>query len=144
MRRGARWLVYGGLAAGGAALLGRRAHRAGHHLLQHHNELFVGAGSRRYRLLAPWLVGGLYRAVAAEPLTRRPDGKIQFVRVQVTATGGDGGGLAVRSSGGQGSHQLGAMARADGLVVLPDGEGAAAGDPVDLLLLGEPPGAGAP
>jgi molybdopterin molybdotransferase len=85
-----------------------------------------------------------FRAVAAEPLTRRPDGKIQFVRVQVTAAGGDGGGLAVRSSGGQGSHQLGAMARADGLVVLPDGDGAAAGDPVDLLLLGEPPGAESP
>ena len=40
------------------------------------------------------------------------------------------------SSGGQGSHQLAAMARADGLVVLPDGDGVAAGDAVDVILLG--------
>jgi molybdopterin molybdotransferase len=76
--------------------------------------------------------------VAEEPLPRRPDGKVHFVRAVVTADA-DGGPLRVRSSGGQGSHQLGAMARADGLVVLPDGEGAAAGDPVAVLLLGEPP-----
>ena len=50
-----------------------------------------------------------------------------------------GGPLHVRSSGGQGSHQLGAMARAGGLVVLPDGDGVAAGDPVAVMLLGEPP-----
>jgi molybdopterin biosynthesis enzyme len=36
------------------------------------------------------------------------------------------------------------MARADGLVVLPDGEGAAAGDVVELLLLGVPAGGKAP
>jgi molybdopterin molybdotransferase len=85
-----------------------------------------------------------FTAVASEPLARRPDGKVHFVRVVVTAAGGTGGGLAVRSSGGQGSHQLGAMARADGLVVLPDGEGAAAGDVVELLLLGVPAGGKAP
>jgi molybdopterin molybdotransferase len=107
--------------------------------------LFARPGLRRMAGHAPERLGlPRYRAVAAEPLTRRPDGKIQFVRVQVAATGGDGGGLAVRSSGGQGSHQLGAMARADGLVVLPDGEGAVAGDQVDLLLLGEPPSAQGP
>jgi hypothetical protein len=33
---------------------------------------------------------------------------------------------------------MGAMARADGLVVLPDGDGAAAGDAVEVVLLGEP------
>jgi ubiquinone/menaquinone biosynthesis C-methylase UbiE len=76
MGRGTRWLVYGGLAAGGAALLGRQAHRAGHHLLQRHNELFVGAGSRRYRRLAPWLVGGLYRAVAAETVAHLSQGTV--------------------------------------------------------------------
>ncbi|HET8620747.1 MAG TPA: gephyrin-like molybdotransferase Glp [Acidimicrobiales bacterium] len=85
-----------------------------------------------------------FTAVASEPLARRPDGKVHFVRVVVTAAGGTGHGLAVRSSGGQGSHQLGAMARADGLVVLPDGEGAAAGEVVELLLLGEPAGGKAP
>jgi len=80
-----------------------------------------------------------FRAVAAEPFRRPPDGKVQFVRVTVTAGGGPGGELAVRSSGGQGSHQLGAMARADGLVVLPDGDGVDAGDLVEVLLLAEPP-----
>jgi molybdopterin molybdotransferase len=75
-------------------------------------------------------------AVAAEPLGRRPDGRTHFVRVVVEA--GPGGVLAVRSSGGQGSHQLGAMARADGLAVLPDGDGVAAGEAVEIMLLGEP------
>lgn len=77
-------------------------------------------------------------AVAGEPLRRRPDGKVHFVRVVAAVDGGAGGGLRVWSSGGQGSHQLGAMARADGLVILPDGDGADAGDPVEVLLLGEP------
>jgi hypothetical protein len=31
------------------------------------------------------------------------------------------------------------MARADGLAVVPDGEGVDAGDPVAVLLLAEPP-----
>ena len=30
------------------------------------------------------------------------------------------------------------MARADGLAVLPDGDGVAAGEPVEVILLGEP------
>jgi molybdopterin biosynthesis enzyme len=33
---------------------------------------------------------------------------------------------------------MAAAARADGLLVLPDGDGAAAGDPVEVVLLGEP------
>ena len=78
------------------------------------------------------------RAEAGQDLRRRPDGKIHFVRVVATADPGAGGGLRVVSSGGQGSHQLGAMARADGLVVLPDGDGVAVGDPVEVVLLGEP------
>jgi molybdopterin molybdotransferase len=77
-------------------------------------------------------------AVADEALPRRPDGKVAFVRVVAQADPA-GGPLRVRSSGGQGSHQLGAMARADGLAVLPDGDGAAAGDPVAVILLGDPP-----
>lgn len=99
--------------------------------------LFARPGLRRMaghpdaRLQLPRLA-----AVAAEPLARRPDGRTHLVRVVVEA--GPGGTLAVRSSGGQGSHELGAMARADGLVVLPDGDGAAAGDAVEMMLLGEP------
>ena len=76
-------------------------------------------------------------AVAGERLARRPDGKLHFVRVVAGVDPGDGA-LRVWSSGGQGSHQLGAMARADGLAVLPDGDGVAAGEPVQVILLGEP------
>jgi molybdopterin molybdotransferase len=41
----------------------------------------------------------------------------------------------VRSAGGQGSHQLGAMAAANALAVLPDGDGVPAGGDVDVLLV---------
>src|SRR5690606_27365237 len=53
-----------------------------------------------------------FRALAAEPLDRRPDGKVHFVRVTVTVQPGDepGGQLLVRASGGQGTPQPGAMA----------------------------------
>jgi len=40
------------------------------------------------------------------------------------------------SAGGQGSHQLTAMAAATGLAVLPDGDGVTDGDEVEVLLLG--------
>jgi molybdopterin molybdotransferase len=72
-------------------------------------------------------------AVAVEPFPRRPDGKIHFVRI--VAEPGDDGRLRVRSAGGQGSHQLAAMAAADGLAVLPDGDGVDAGEPVEVMLL---------
>ncbi|MBW3627233.1 MAG: hypothetical protein KY412_06450, partial [Actinobacteria bacterium] len=73
-------------------------------------------------------------AVAGEALRRRPDGKTHFVRV--IASMGDDGRYRVRSAGGQASHQLGAMAAANALAVLPDGEGAQVGDVVDAMLLG--------
>jgi molybdopterin molybdotransferase len=73
------------------------------------------------------------RAVVDAPLARRPDGKTHFARV-VCAYANDGRYHA-RSAGGQGSHQLAAMAAADGLAVLPDGDGAAVGDLIDVLLL---------
>jgi molybdopterin molybdotransferase len=74
-------------------------------------------------------------AVAAEPFGRRSDGKTHFVRV--LAERDADGVLQVRSAGGQGSHHLTAMARAHGLLPLPDGDGVAAGDPVRVLLLAE-------
>jgi molybdopterin molybdotransferase len=75
--------------------------------------------------------------VSDEGLTRRPDGKVHLVRVR--ATYGEDGRYHVTSSGGQGSHQLSAMAAADALVVLDDGEGVPAGGPVTLIPLGEIP-----
>ncbi len=81
------------------------------------------------------------RAVAGEDLHRHPDGKVHYLRVVIDA-GADGAWI-VRRSGGQGSHQLAAMAAADGLVVLPDGDGVGAGSPVEVLVLRWPTGPGA-
>ena len=72
-------------------------------------------------------------AVAAVDLPRRPDGKVHYARVVVAR---EDGVLRVRPVAGQGSHQLSSLAAADGLAVLADGDGVAAGDPVDVLLLG--------
>ena len=72
-------------------------------------------------------------ALADEALRRQPDGKTHFVRV--VATTDDDGRLHVRSSGGQGSHLLRAMALANALAVLPDGDGVHAGETVKVLLL---------
>ncbi|MGD0395085.1 MAG: molybdopterin-binding protein, partial [Acidimicrobiales bacterium] len=77
-------------------------------------------------------------ARATADLPRRRDGKVHFVLVLV-ARGGDGGlevgGIAGRES------QLRAMAGANALAVLPDGEGVEAGGPVEIMLLDtEPPG----
>jgi molybdopterin biosynthesis enzyme len=74
------------------------------------------------------------RAVAAEAFRRRSDGRLHLVRV--VAEPGDDGRVRVRSAGGQQSHMLGALAVANALAVLPDGDGVDAGAPVDVLLLG--------
>jgi molybdenum cofactor synthesis domain-containing protein len=73
-------------------------------------------------------------AIAEEPLRRRTDGKTHFARVVV---GIDSGRLVVRSAGGQGSHQMAAMGVANGLAVLPDGDGVDAGETVDVLVTGD-------
>jgi molybdopterin molybdotransferase len=73
-------------------------------------------------------------AIADEGLPRQADGKTHLVRV--VAALGDDGRFHVRSSGGQGSHQLSAMAAATALAVVPDGDGVAPGDPVETILLG--------
>ena len=73
-------------------------------------------------------------AVADEPLLRTPDGKTHFVRVMCTYDTGDGR-FHVRSAGAQGSHVLSAMAAANALAVLPDGEGTASGEAVTTMLL---------
>lgn len=95
-------------------------------------ELFARPGLRRLagheRTERPTLT-----VRAGEPLRRRPDGKEHFVRVTVEA-GADG--WVARSAGKQGSHHVAAMALANALAVLPDGDGVDAGEPVDVLVTG--------
>jgi molybdopterin molybdotransferase len=62
------------------------------------------------------------------------DGRTTFARVEVDVA--PDGRYHVRSAGGQGSHQLYAMALANGLAVVPHDVRVAPGDDVDLLLLG--------
>jgi molybdopterin molybdotransferase len=61
-------------------------------------------------------------------------GRTTFLRVQVELA--PDGRYHVRSAGGQGSHQLSAMARAGGLAVVAPGARVAAGDTAAVLLLG--------
>lgn len=98
-------------------------------------ELFARPGLRR---LAGFTDDRLHRprltVVADEPLRRRSDGRIHFIRVVARAVEGE---LRVRIAGGQGSHQLSAMARSNALVVLPDGDGIDAGDRALALVFGD-------
>jgi molybdopterin biosynthesis enzyme len=95
-------------------------------------ELFARPALRRMmghrRVLRPEVP-----AIADEPLRRKPDGKVHFLRV--SAGWGQDGRLHVRSTGGQGSHLLRAMAEADALAVLPDGEGVDEGGAVTVMPL---------
>ena len=98
-------------------------------------ELFARPGLRKLAGFpqSEWLrrpVSGL----AGEPLRRRPDDKIHFVRV-FAEMGGDGR-YRVRSSGGQASNLLRSMALANALAVLEDGNGVDEGAEVPMLLLG--------
>ena len=94
-------------------------------------ELFARPGLRSM-MGHPEPVRPAVRATAAEDLPRRADGKTHFMRVLATPAGG---GIEVRSAGGQGSHMLWAMAKANALAVVPDGDGVRAGGLVDTLLL---------
>ncbi|HWE71485.1 MAG TPA: gephyrin-like molybdotransferase Glp, partial [Acidimicrobiales bacterium] len=71
-------------------------------------------------------------AVAESDLRRNPDGKTHVVRALVSVD--PEGGWRVRPMVGQDSHQLRAMADANALAVLPDGEGVGAGQRVEVLL----------
>jgi len=70
---------------------------------------------------------------ASEALSRRPDGKTHFARVVVHRE--ETGELRAVPVVGQQSHQLHALAGANGLAVLPDGTGVGVGGTVDVLLL---------
>jgi molybdopterin molybdotransferase len=71
-------------------------------------------------------------ATAAETMRRRIDGKLHLDRVVVDVVEGRYVARGVRS---QESNALAASAAANGLALLPDGEGVAAGDDVLVMLL---------
>jgi molybdopterin molybdotransferase len=75
-------------------------------------------------------------AIADEPVRRRPDGKLHLVRVQ--ARWGSDGRVHVRPLVGQASHHLHAMAEANALSLVPDGDGLEAGADVPTMLLAYP------
>ena len=71
-------------------------------------------------------------AIAGAAMPRRPDEKLHLDRVVVRYE--DGRYVAARS-GVQASNALAALALANGLALLPDGDGVAAGGPVKVMLL---------
>jgi molybdopterin molybdotransferase len=71
--------------------------------------------------------------IADEAFKRGPDDKTHFVRARGSFE--SDGRFHVRSTGGQGSHQLASAASANALVVLPDGHGASAGNELEVILL---------
>jgi molybdenum cofactor synthesis domain-containing protein len=72
------------------------------------------------------------RARASTDLPRRRDGKVHFVFVSAARDGG--GGLEVTAPAEE-SHKLRAMADANALAILPDGEGVKAGEAVEIMLM---------
>ncbi|MBI2169549.1 MAG: molybdopterin molybdotransferase MoeA, partial [Actinobacteria bacterium] len=75
-------------------------------------------------------------AQAAGDFPRHPDGKTHFDRVRAWF---DDGRLMAERSGAQASNVLSALAHANGLAVLPDGDGVQAGGLLDVLLLRSTP-----
>jgi molybdopterin molybdotransferase len=82
------------------------------------------AGDRLWRTVVP--------AEAPDGLRRRADGKLHLVRV---ALGREAGAWQAREHGSQASNALTTMAAADGLALVPDGDGVPPGGPVDCWLL---------
>jgi len=98
-------------------------------------ELFARPAIRKLMGFAPdQLHRQRYTAFADEAMTRHPDGKTHFVRVTAHYDDDDGR-WHVKPAGGQGSHQLLALARADALAILPDGPGVQLGERVTVVLL---------
>jgi len=71
-------------------------------------------------------------ARAAHAFTRRPDGKVHLDRVRVRW---EGGGYVVVSTGKQESNVLSATAAANGLALVPDGDGVVEGASLTVILL---------
>jgi molybdenum cofactor synthesis domain-containing protein len=98
-------------------------------------ELFCRPGLRKMAGHAPTdLDRAAVVAVVDEPLKRRPDGKIHFARVACRYDE-DTASYRVRSAGAQGSHHMAAMAAADALAELPDGQTLEPGATVRVRLL---------
>jgi molybdenum cofactor synthesis domain-containing protein len=77
---------------------------------------------------------GIISGVLTEPLRRRTDGKTHFARV-VCEWDNESSTYKVRSAGAQGSHQMAAMAAANALAELPDGDTLETGSTVRVRLL---------
>ena len=71
-------------------------------------------------------------ARAEHTLARKPDGKLHLDRVTVRV---EDGRYVVASVGKQESNTLAATAMADGLALIPDGDGVSEGDDVRVMLL---------
>ena len=74
-------------------------------------------------------------AVAEHEMRRKADGKLHLDRARVRY---EQGHYFVTRTGAQQSNVLSAMAAANGLALLPDGDGAAEGDDVTVMLLDAP------
>jgi molybdenum cofactor synthesis domain-containing protein len=72
-------------------------------------------------------------AIADSDMGRRPDGKTHYLRS--VASVDEQGAFHVQLLHGQESHQLSTMAEANGLAVLPDGDGVEAGGRVQVMLI---------
>jgi molybdopterin molybdotransferase len=95
-------------------------------------ELLARPGLRRMAGKAP--EGHLrVRATADGNFSRRRDGKLHYLRGQASVD--VEGRWSVRPISAKGSHQIVGTSRANCLVVLDDGEGAAPGDTVTVILL---------
>jgi molybdopterin molybdotransferase len=77
---------------------------------------------------------GIINGVLTEPLRRRADGKTHFARV-VCEWDDKNSRYSVRSAGAQGSHHMAAMAAANALAELPDGDTLETGSTVRVRLL---------
>jgi molybdenum cofactor synthesis domain-containing protein len=98
-------------------------------------ELLARPGLRRLAGFASgeWERRRVPALVEGSPLRASRDGRTSFVRVR--ASMGVDGRYRVHPAGGQGSHQLYAMALADALAVVPPGVDADVGVEVEVLLL---------
>jgi molybdopterin molybdotransferase len=101
-------------------------------------ELFARPALRRMMGYDLHVEGPLRRelpAIAPDGLPRGNDGKTHLVRVQVTMN--NAGRLEVRALKGQASNLLRSMALANGLAVVPNGDGIEPGGETRVLLLNQ-------